>query len=302
MDAAGDKVSARTRNRMRELSSAIKLADLDACWAAGGFTRVPVPEGRSGGARKALFDSYADGVSWGDEEEVQRALGVFEAMLRRHRPDEPSPYWEKTLAEIAEEFAHDGYEISPSLKILGIGDWRPEHAREDDLAYKEALRLLRGARNQMERLHRLTKGMVEERLRDILLVALNAYFEGRGTGETYNGDGKNDILVRVGERNILIAECKIWDGAKSISDALDQLFRYVDNGATRTALIVFFRTNDPGPLIARAVDAIENHPNHESTDRTLVEHHQQWSFKNHGNGNPGTATRATVAFIPFVIA
>ncbi|MER5547210.1 hypothetical protein ABT072_33285 [Streptomyces sp. NPDC002589] len=183
---------------MRELSSAIKLVDLDACWAAGGFTRVPVPEGRSGGARKALFNSYADGVSLGDEEEVQRALGVFEAMLRRCRPDEPSPYWVKTLAEITEEFAHGGYEISPSLKILGKGAWRPEHAREDDLAYKEALRFLRGARNQLERLHRLTKGTVEERLRDILLVALNTYVEGLGTGGPPYGDRDSGLpLPRV---------------------------------------------------------------------------------------------------------
>ncbi|WP_369362191.1 hypothetical protein AB5L52_00355 [Streptomyces sp. CG4] len=184
---------------MRELSSAIKLVDLDACWAAGGFTRVPVPEGRSGGARKALFDSYADGVSLGAEEEVQRALGVFEAMLRRCRPDEPSPYWVKALAEITEEFAYGGYEISPSLKILGKGAWRPEHAREDDLAYKEALRFLRGARNQLERLHRLTKGTVEERLRDILLVALNTYVEGLGTGGPPYGDRDSGLplpLVR----------------------------------------------------------------------------------------------------------
>lgn len=303
MHSADDQISARARNRMRDLSSDVYLDDLDACWRAGGFTPVPNPERRSGGQRKALFDSYADGVDWSDKEQVQRALGVFEAMLRHCQPDEPSPYWDATLARITREFAHDGYEISPSLQIVGKGDWRPEHAREDEAAYKEALRLLRGARNQIERLHRLTAGMVEERLRDVLLVALNAYFEGRGTGETFNGDGKNDILVRVADRNVLIAECKIWDGAKSVFLALDQLLRYVDHGtATRTALIIFFRTNDPEPLIAKAVEAIEDHPNYESTDRSLVEGDRQWSFGIRGNGNPGTATRATVALIPFVIA
>jgi hypothetical protein len=104
--------------------------------------------------------------------------------------------------------------------------------------------------------------------------------------------------LRVGDRDVLIAECKIWDEAKSISDALGQLFRYMDNSAARTVLITFFRTNDPEPRIARAVDAIKNHPNHESTDRTRAEEHRQWSFRTRGNRNPGTATRATVAFIP----
>ncbi|MFE6548224.1 hypothetical protein ACFVHS_07445 [Streptomyces sp. NPDC057746] len=150
MDSAVDKISARARNRMRDLSSNVYLDDLNACWRAGGFVPVPNPERRSGGQRKALFDSYADGVDWSDREQVQRALGVFEAMLRHCRPDEPSPSWDATLTKISLEFAHDGYEISTSLQISGKGDWRPEHAREDETAYKEALRLLRGARNQMD--------------------------------------------------------------------------------------------------------------------------------------------------------
>lgn len=302
MESAVDQISARARNRMRDLSGEVLLDDLDACWRACNFVPVSNPERRSGGQRKALFDSYADGVDWSDKGQVQRALGVFEAMLRHCQPDEPSPRWDATLTRITREFAHDGFEISPSLQIVGKGDWRPEHAREDEAAYKEALRLLRAARNQMGRLHRLTEGMIEDRLRDVLLVALNAYFEGRGTGESFNGDGKNDILVRVADRNVLIAECKIWDGPKTVSRALDQLLRYVDHGTgARTALIIFFRSDNAEPLIAKTVNAIEDHPNYESTDRSLVEEDRQWSFTIRGNGTPGTARRATVALIPFVI-
>ncbi|NED08343.1 hypothetical protein G3I55_42730, partial [Streptomyces sp. SID6648] len=93
--------------------------------------------------------------------------------------------------------------------------------------------------------------MIEDRLRDVLLVALNGYFEGRATAESINGDGKNDILLRIGDRNVLIVECKIWDGPAAIAPALDQLLRYVDNGTTRTVLISFLRTNNPEPLITK---------------------------------------------------
>ena len=55
--------------------------------------------------------------------------------------------------------------------------------------------------------------MPEERLRDILLVSLNAFFEGESTGETLNGKGKTDILMRIGDRNVMVGECKIWGGS-----------------------------------------------------------------------------------------
>lgn len=41
--------------------------------------------------------------------------------------------------------------------------------------------------------------------------------------ETFNSSGKTDILIRVENRNIFIAECKFWRGPKSFGEAIEQL-------------------------------------------------------------------------------
>jgi hypothetical protein len=59
--------------------------------------------------------------------------------------------------------------------------------------------------------------MKEEDLRQHFLVQLNGQYEGRATGETFNFEGKTDILIRAERKNIFIAECKFWDGPDSLT-------------------------------------------------------------------------------------
>lgn len=80
----------------------------------------------------------------------------------------------------------------------------------------------------MERSPDAFKTMNEEALRQHFLVQLNAQFEGKATGQTFNMAGKTDILLREGERNVFIAECKFWKGPKALS-----------NGRTRAASAMF---------------------------------------------------------------
>ncbi|MFJ3097946.1 hypothetical protein [Streptomyces hydrogenans] len=295
-------ISARTRNQMREISSNVNKDPLKAAWAGAGFAPVPVAPGRGGGQRKYVFDSYVDGVDWTDPGQVKRALTAFEDMLNDTRTRYPDD-WEPTLAQLTDVFGRDGYQVTATGQILPIGQWRPEHVRDDGEAYTESLRLLRGARNQMERLHLLTDSMPEERLRDVLLVALNAYFEGRSTGETFNGKGKSDILIRVADRTVTVGECKFYDGPKSVTDALDQLLGYTDQGARRVSLLIFYRDEkNPDARIAGTVAAIEAHPGWEFTDPTRATDLRQWSFTVRGSGASGTAPLVEVALIPFVIA
>ena len=65
------------------------------------------------------------------------------------------------------------------------------------------------------------------------LVQLNGQYEGQATGETFNFDGKTDILIRVEGKNIFIAECKFWNGPESFNKALDQLLNYASWGGIR---------------------------------------------------------------------
>jgi hypothetical protein len=51
----------------------------------------------------------------------------------------------------------------------------------------------------------ITARLNEEKIRDLLLAILNARFEGAAVGEAFNAAGKTDILIRAGDRNVLIA-------------------------------------------------------------------------------------------------
>jgi hypothetical protein len=77
------------------------------------------------------------------------------------------------------------------------------------------------------------------------------------TGETFNGAGKTDILIRVEDRNVFIDECKWWSGPAAVDQALDQLFPYATWRDTKLALIFFVANKDITTVIARARELIQ---------------------------------------------
>ena len=107
-----------------------------------------------------------------------------------------------------------------------------------DLAeYEHILSVVSNMVVVMERSPRAFKDMGEEDLRQHFLVQLNGQYEGQATGETFNYEGKTDILIRT-DGNIFIAECKFWSGSAALNDALDQLLSYTSWRDTKTALVV----------------------------------------------------------------
>ena len=114
----------------------------------------------------------------------------------------------------------------------------------------------------MERNPRVFSIAPEETIRDHYLVQLNGQYEGSATGETFNGIGHTDILIRDGSANLFIAECKIWHGQKQFTDAVDQLFGYVTWRDTKTALVIFSRNQDTSSVVETAFAAVRAHPNY----------------------------------------
>jgi hypothetical protein len=102
-------------------------------------------------------------------------------------------------------------------------------------------------------------GAKEEALRDALLVMLNTHFEGDGQAEAFNKSGKTDILIRVGDRNIFIAECKRWSGEKGLGEALDQLLSYATWRDGKLALIFFVDRRDITAVVTKAREALAAH-------------------------------------------
>jgi hypothetical protein len=127
--------------------------------------------------------------------------------------------------------------------------------------YEHILSVISNMVAVMERSPGAFRNMKEEDLRQHFLVQLNGQYEGQATGETFNFDGKTDILIRDKGKNIFVAECMFWDGPKSLSDKIDQLLGYACWRDTKTAIIVFNRRKDFSAVLTKIPQVIRGHPN-----------------------------------------
>ena len=126
--------------------------------------------------------------------------------------------------------------------------------------YEHILSVISNMVHVMERSPQAFKGMGEEDLRQHFLVQLNGQYEGQATGETFNFEGKTDILIRSEGRNIFIAECKFWKGPESVTKAIDQLLGYASWRDTKTALLVFNRDRYFTTVLEKIPDVVKAHP------------------------------------------
>lgn len=104
------------------------------------------------------------------------------------------------------------------------------------------------------------RSLGEEALREIFLPAINAKHKGAATGETRNKDGKTDILVRIHGEDLLIAECKFWEGEEHLKKTLDQLLGYATVRDTRLAMLIFSRNKSFTNVKQKIASAIKQHP------------------------------------------
>jgi hypothetical protein len=138
--------------------------------------------------------------------------------------------------------------------------FKPEPALGMD-DYEHILRVAQSMVGVMERSPHAFKDMGEEDLRSQFLVQLNGHYEGQATGETFNYEGKTDILIRVGDRNIFIGECKFWKGQQALTTAIDQLLGYATWRDTKTALFVFNRLKNFSAVVRQIPEVVRAHPN-----------------------------------------
>jgi hypothetical protein len=108
----------------------------------------------------------------------------------------------------------------------------------------------------MERSPHTFQTMGEEDIRQHFLVQLNGQYEGQATGETFNVQGKTDILIRYQGANIFIAECKFWHGEKLFLETVDQLMSYLSWRDTKTAILIFNRNKNLSGVLAAIKDAM----------------------------------------------
>lgn len=162
----------------------------------------------------------------------------------RRRADVPKSYALPTVKRKA----------VPTLPPATTAQFKPEPTLTMDL-YEHILKVVQDMALVMERSPDAFKAMKEEALRQHFLVQLNGQFEGKATGETFNMAGKTDILLREGDRNVFIAECKFWKGRKAFGEAIDQLLGYTTWRDSKTAILVFNRGTETSTVLT-GIDAV----------------------------------------------
>lgn len=149
---------------------------------------------------------------------------------------------------------------APALPPASAAPFSPEPTWAME-QYEQALKIMQDMTLVMERSPDAFRTMDEEALRQHFLVQLNGQFEGKATGETFNMAGKTDILLREGERNVFIAECKFWKGPKAFGEAIDQLLGYATWRDGKTAILVFNRGTETSTVLAGIDATIKAHAN-----------------------------------------
>ena len=168
----------------------------------------------------------------------------------RPRADAPKTYVVPTVRRKA----------APTLPPATTAQFEPEPTWAMD-QYEHALKIVQDMALVMERSPDAFKSMDEEALRQSFLVQLNGQFEGKATGETFNMSGKTDILLREGDRNVFIAECKFWKGPKGFNEAIDQLLGYTTWRDSKTAILVFNRGTDTSTVLTGIDATVKAHAN-----------------------------------------
>jgi hypothetical protein len=206
--------------------------------------------------RNRELPSLAEGVLIQRQEEIRRSrayLGDLRLTVTRDPaadttipalpPRRPRP------VPSASRDAHDEQSPSPALRGPTL-----------DAFYDHVVTVLAAVALGFERSARRFAGSEEEALRDFILVTLNSHYEGAATGETFNGSGKTDILVRHGLDNAFIGECKFWGGKVKFAETFEQLLGYTTWQDNRLAIILFVRNKTLQPIIDAARDFLGGRP------------------------------------------
>ena len=180
---------------------------------------------------------------------------------------------------------------APTLPPATTAQFEPEPEWAMDL-YEQAVKIVQDMALVMERSPEAFKSMDEEALRQHFLMQLNGQFEGKATGETFNMAGKTDILLREGDRNVFIAECKFWKGPKGFSEAIDQLLGYATWRDGKTAILLFNRGTEMTTVLSGVDATVKAHPNFKRP--VSWPHESGFRYVLHSKGDPNRELFLTV--------
>lgn len=174
--------------------------------------------------------------------------------------------------------------IRPSMPTASLAPFKPEPVLAGD-DYEHILRVMANMARVMELSPSAFRDADEETLRSHFLVQLNGHYQGQATGETFNYEGKTDILIRSEGRNIFIAECKFWSGPKGLEETVDQLLGYSSWRDTKTAVVIFNRNKDFSRVLDQIPGVARSHPGFKRDHAESSESNFRYVFSNKDDRN-----------------
>ncbi|MEP1573890.1 hypothetical protein [Roseibium album] len=148
--------------------------------------------------------------------------------------------------------------LEPRMPPASTAPYKPEPVLPED-DYLNILKIIQDMTLVMERSPAAFAHMGEEDIRQHFLVQLNGHYEGKATGETFNAEGKTDILIRHEGQNIFIAECKFWHGEKAFLETIDQVLSYLSWRDTKIAVILFNKNRDFSGVLEKIKEVTQQH-------------------------------------------
>ena len=126
----------------------------------------------------------------------------------------------------------------------------------------------------------------EDSYRKIIGNALRIIYKGQVTFESLNRKGKTDILLKINNKNVLIAECKIWSKDEDFNGAINQLLdRYLEWRDDEVVLIVFCRNNSLTEVLSKIKEITEKHNKHNQTLDCAEESEFRFLFRHPEDNN-----------------
>lgn len=165
--------------------------------------------------------------------------------------------------DVSPTFTIPTNEIRKRVQVKPVAKVKPNEPEPtiDEETYFDILKVIYDVGKVMERLPSIYRGRQEEDLRDLFLLYLEPRYEANTTGETFNGQGKTDILIRYQNTNVFIAECKFWKGKQGYFKTIDQLLGYLTWRDSKAAVIIFNRNKGFTNVIQTVEKETPNHPN-----------------------------------------
>lgn len=169
-----------------------------------------------------------------------------------------------------------------------------------DEDYYYILDVISSLGRDMEKTPATYMDMDEERIRDHFLSTLATHVKGSATRETFNKEGRTDILIPINGKNIFVAECKIWKGERSLEKAIDQTLGYLTWRDTKAALIVFGKNRDFTNVLSTIFASAPRHANHKRTCEWMGESQGRYIFQH--KDDPEREVRLAVLAFNFFAA